>query len=72
MNTKTIITIEIEKNGRKYAFHIPFGAPYGEAHDIAFEIAAEIIEMSKKALEQQIANKEKAKDIDEANPAKGE
>lgn len=71
MKTKTILSIEIEKNGHLYTFNIPFGVPYGEAHDVAFEVAAEIIEMSKRSLEQ-AAEAKKRTDLDEAATRPGE
>ena len=52
MNTKQIVQIEVEKNGRLFVFNIPNGSSYGDSFDAAFEVIQEILKMSKEAVDQ--------------------
>lgn len=52
MDLKSVIHMELEKNGRSYCFSMPFGAPYGECYDVLFECVSKILELSKTAAEQ--------------------
>lgn len=72
MKLRSNVIIDIEKNGRVYEFSMPLGSPYGEAYDVSHELSAEILNMSKKALEQYNATKEKPKDIDDPMAKTGE
>jgi hypothetical protein len=60
MTAKSIITLEVEKNGNVYTFHMPYGVNYGEAYDAAFAILEDILTLSKQAVE--AARREKKDD----------
>ncbi len=64
MNARTLISLDVEKNGNKYSFHMPMGIPYGEAYDAAFMVLEDILSLSKQAVEN--AKREEKKDEDVA------
>lgn len=41
MNESLLITQIIEKNGRAYAFLVPYGAPYTEIYEVCAEFEQE-------------------------------
>jgi len=51
MDQKLVCNFEVKKNDRVYSLHMPVGAPIGEAYDAVFEMLQEILELSKKAVE---------------------
>lgn len=51
MNTHTIISIEVEKSGNTFAFHMPIGVKYGEAYDAAVEVLEAILKLSKQVVD---------------------
>lgn len=51
MDQRGIISLELEKNGKKFSFTMPMGTPLGEAYDAAFSFLSEVLEMSKRAVE---------------------
>jgi len=46
---KNIAILEVEKNGKKYEFHLPQGCTLGEAHDVIFEMRTFIVERIQEA-----------------------
>lgn len=52
MDQKAMVNLEVKKGERTFVFSMPIGAPFGEAYDAAFTVLNEIMEMSKKAVEQ--------------------
>ena len=51
MDQRAVIQLEVEKEGRKYVFTMPVGAPLGEVYDVAFSVLGEILKISKEAVE---------------------
>jgi hypothetical protein len=51
METKNNITLEVEKNGFNFVFHMPYGASWGSAIDASFEILQYITELSRQSVE---------------------
>lgn len=51
MNLKSVVTVEITKNGNTYTFNLPVGAPIGECYDACHEVLGHIIELAKQAAE---------------------
>lgn len=49
MNQILTVTLEIEKEGHKFLFSMPYGCPLGAAYSAAFEALQEIVQMSKAA-----------------------
>lgn len=61
MDQIAYVHLTVEKEGRKYMFMMPIGAPLGEAYDACFEALGEIIKISKEA-----ADRAKPKDKEES------
>lgn len=51
MNAKTIIALQVEKNGHVFTFQMPVGVNYGEAYDAAFCILEDILSLSQQVLD---------------------
>lgn len=51
VNQKAMISLELEKNDRRYILSIPMGAPLGESYDVVHEFLRELLSMSKVAAE---------------------
>ena len=51
MNEKLVINFEVEKDGKKFSFSMPYGSSYGAAYDAAHDFMTKILEMSKNATE---------------------
>lgn len=49
MNIKSVVSIEITKDDRKYSFNMEVGSPFGEAYDAAFDVLQHIVNLSKQA-----------------------
>jgi len=64
---KPFLGINIERGGRKYVFSMEVGSPIGEAYDAAYMVLAELLEMSKRAVE----NAKPKKDKEEKENSKG-
>jgi len=56
------VVFEVEKNERKYLFHMPIGGSYGEAYDVAMECAAEVWKMADEARKKAEESKDKPQD----------
>jgi len=72
VDLKTLASVEIEKNDRKYVFLMPIGSPFGEAYDAAFEVLTKIRELSGEALEKarrDAEDSEKSEKVAEEKPA---
>ena len=52
MDSRAVITIEIEKDGHKYNFSMPIGSPLGTAYNVAHELLMHITDMAKQAADQ--------------------
>lgn len=70
IDQRAVVTLEVEKNDRKYSFTMPIGepplgAPYGEAYDAAYEFLQEIVEMSQKAADRAKRKEVKVKTDDD-------
>lgn len=61
MNTRAMITFDVQKEDRYYHFLIPNGSPYQEAKDALAEVIGLIDEQEK-------ASKEAKPDVQEAAP----
>lgn len=51
METKNNITLEVEKNGFKFVFHMPVGASWGSAIDASFDILQYVTELARQSTE---------------------
>ncbi len=50
MDKSLIFRLQVEKNGRKYAFEAPAGSPLGESHDALYDFLNEIVGMANEAV----------------------
>ncbi len=50
MNLRSCLDFEIEKEGRRYCFKMPMGAPLGEAFDVCFAVLEKVKELAANAV----------------------
>jgi len=66
MALQSAIVIEVDKNGKKFVFNMPYGVPLQDCYDASIEVTKEIVDFSKKMEEQQKAQEsEKEEVVDE-------
>ena len=46
---KNQVILEVEKNGKKYALHLPEGSTLGEAHDVIYQMRTFVVERIQEA-----------------------
>ncbi len=51
MDQRAVLNMEVEKNGHRYVFSMPIGAPLGESYDAVYSVLEEIVKLSKQASE---------------------
>ncbi len=62
MDSRAVVHVEIEREGHKFSFCMPMGAPLGCAYNAAFDILQHIVELSKKAADRAQQPEEKEKE----------
>lgn len=49
MDIRSVVNLEVEKNGNKFVFSMPVGSQFGDAYGAAFDVLTKVIELSKEA-----------------------
>ena len=60
INLRSCLDFEVEKEGRRYSFHMPMGAPLGEAFDAVFSVLEKVRELQAGAVTKAAENAELA------------
>ena len=63
MELKSVVHMEMEKDGKKFVFSMDASSSYGSAYDAAFEVLEKIVELAAEA-------KEKANRKEKLDPKK--